>query len=82
MLYADDIALISDVGAMHRGGIAGGDPVNKVLLEGHQKAIDSLNDYIKNLGFNFSEKKTQFMCVSHYAIPKRESLIKINGHTI
>ena len=82
MLYADDIALISDVGAMHRGGIAGGDPVNKALLEGHQKAIDSLNDYIKNLGFNFSEKKTQFMCVSHYAIPKRESLIKINGHTI
>ena len=82
MLYADDIALITDVGAMRKGGVAGGDPVNKFLLNGHQKAINSLITYITNLGFNFSEKKTQFMCVSHYCIPKRESWIEIKGHRI
>ena len=82
MLYADDIALVSEIGQMKKGGIAGGDPINKVLLDKHQKAINSLNMYINEQGFQFSEEKTQFMCVSRYNIPKREAYIKLNKHII
>ena len=82
MLYADDIALLSEIGRMKKGGIGTGDPVNKELLEGHQTAIDNLNKYMEDHGFKFSGKKTQFQCVSNYNIPKREASISVNGVTI
>ena len=82
MLYADDIALVSEIGQMRKGKIAGGDPTNKKLLESHQNAINSLVHYIQKQGFQFSEEKTQFMCVCRYQVPKREAYIKINDHTI
>ena len=64
MLYADDIALLSEIGPMKRGGIGTGEPMNKELLDKHQKAINSLIKYMEDHGFKFSGKKTQFQCVS------------------
>ena len=82
MLYADDIALLSEIGPMKRGGIGTGDPMNKELLDKHQKAINSLIKYMEDHGFKFSGKKTQFQCVSNYNIPKREAEIEVNDTTI
>ena len=33
MLYADDIALVSEIGQMRKGKIAGGDPTNKKITK-------------------------------------------------
>ena len=82
MLYADDIALLSEIGPMKKGGVCTGDPVNKELLAKHQKAIDSLIKYMEDHGFTFSGKKTQFQCVSNYNTPKREAEIEVNGDRI
>ena len=82
MLYADDIALISDIGEMKKGGIAGGDPTNKSLLTAHQTSINSLVAYMTENVFSFSEHKTQFQVVSNYCIPRREASIQVNNTVI
>ena len=82
MLYADDIALISDIGNMRKSGVSTGDPLNTKLLNAHQNSINSLISYMSENGFSFSERKTQFQVVSNYAIPRQEAVIKVNKITI
>ena len=79
MLYADDIALISDIGKMGKSSIGKGDPTNKKLLQSHQTSINSLVQYMSENGFSFSEQKTQFQVVSNNEVPRREAVIRVNN---
>ena len=62
LMFADDIALISEVFRLdsmkHKA-----DTYTPKRLEQHQAAIELLEDYMMENGFSFSGEKTQFMTV-------------------
>ena len=80
LLYADDITVISDIGKISK-------EEKKLktsktfLLNEHQRAINTVSQYMTTLGFNFSAEKTQFMVTSRSQIADKCN-IEVNKVTI
>ena len=70
LLYADDITIVSDIGkiSVENRKLKTG---NTFLLQEHQRAIDTVSQYMASLGFNFSAEKTQFMVTSRSRIAEK-----------
>ena len=80
LLYADDITIISDIGKLSKENKKSKQG-STFLLREHQKAVDTVSEYMKTLGFNFSSEKTQFMVTARSQIAQK-CKIKINGTDI
>ena len=80
LLYADDITIISDIGKMSKENKKS-KLGSTFLLHEHQKAVDTVTQYMKTLGFNFSSEKTQFM-VTARSQTAQKCKIKVNDTDI
>ena len=78
LLYADDIALVSEKVGLEKCQGKGRKP-NTDNLSKHQKAIDSLCLYMEDNGFEFSAHKTQFQTVTRFVKARNKATITVNG---
>lgn len=79
LMFADDIALISEVFNLGRMKHKA-DTYTPKRLEQHQAAIELLEDYMMENGFSFSGEKTQFMSVVRDSFKEyRKAYIIVGG---
>ena len=74
-LFADDLAVWKDIPGKKSSYL-------KKQMEGYQKTIDLVQDYMRQSGFTLSPEKTQLLCFSRRRTIPKEFQIRIQGTDI